>query len=108
MMRSQDRYPQPSSRYSRFPKYEDSDSDIIGFRDTFFAEFQAFRNSILSDIARNILYKHGQQWIERDDQIITDGARGFAWRAMQPNAEVERPMPVDNRITAAIDTEFAT
>ena len=107
-MRAQDRYPQPSSRYARFPKSEDSDADIIGFRDTFFAEFQAFRNSILSDIARNILYKHGQQWIERDDQVVTDGARGFAWRAMQANAEIERPMPVDNRITAAIDTEFAT
>lgn len=107
-MRAQDRYPQPSSRYARFPTDDASESDIIGFRDTFFAEFQAFRNTILSNIARNILYKLGQQWIERDDQITTDGARGFAWRAMQPNADVERPTPVDNRITAAIDTEFAT
>ena len=107
-MRAQDRYPQPSSRYSRFPKSDASPEDIIGFRDTMFAEYQAFRNTILSGIARNILYKHGQQWIERDDQAITDGARGFAWRAMQPNAEIERPMPVDNRITASIDTEFAT
>jgi hypothetical protein len=107
-MRSQDRYPQPSSRYSRFPTTAATESDIIGFRDTLFAEFQAFRNTILSNIARNILYKCGQQWIERDDQVMTDGARGFAWRAMQPNADVERPMPVDNRITSSIDTEFAT
>lgn len=107
-MRSQDRYPQPSSRYSRFPTAEADDSEIIGYRDTHFAEYQAYRNSILSDVARNILYRHGQQWIERDDAVVSDGARGFAWRAMQQNAEVERPMPVDNRITASIDVEFAT
>jgi hypothetical protein len=107
-MRSQGRYPQPSARYSRFPTVDAEDSDIIGFRDTFFAEFQAFRNTILSNIARNILYKHGQQWIEREDAVMTDGARGFMWRAMQPNADVERPMPVDNRITSSIDVEFAT
>jgi len=107
-MRSQDRYPQPSVRYARFPTMEAEDSEIIGYRDTHFAEFQAYRNTILSNIARNILYRQGSQWIEREDQTITDGARGFAWRAMQPNAEVERPMPVDNRITSSIDVEFAT
>jgi len=107
-MAMQARYPQPSQRYARFPRIDADASEIIGYRDTHFADFQTFRNHVLSEIARSVLYKHGQQWIERESEVLTDGARGYAWKALQPNADVERPMPVDNRVGASIDVEFAT
>lgn len=104
--------PTASFYHHRFPGIDADEDEVMGFVVSHFADQQVLRNYYMSEIARNILYTLGQQWIEPDvdaNQLYgTDGARGFFWRGIQQNADVERPTPVDNRITSAIDVEFAT
>src|SRR5574341_1497702 len=93
----------------RFPALGADRERIVAYALRHFAEYNAYRNSRLEDIAKAIYYEAGNQWIEADRDVLIEGVRGYAFRAMQFDDDegIERPMPVTNLITSAVDVEFA-
>lgn len=95
-------------KYYRFPSSDASPADILSYRDRHFAEYFTYRDRHMQRIVRNLYYDIGRQWIELHTDTLVEGARGYAFREMQSNLEVETPRPVTNVVSPAIDVEFAT
>jgi len=94
--------------WHRFPDSEADPAEITTFRDRHFAEYFTYRDRHMQRIVRNLYYDIGRQWIELHNDVLVEGARGYAYREMQHNVDVETPRPVTNIISPAIDVEFAT
>jgi hypothetical protein len=95
-------------RYYRFPDEEASPAEIIAYRDRHFAEYFTYRDRHMQRIVKDIYYDIGRQWIELHGETLIEGARGYAFREMQNNIDIEIPRPVTNVVSPAIDVEFAT
>lgn len=92
----------------RFPGMDAKEEDIRAFHGRFFSRYATYRNRHMQRIATSLYYILGRQWVQRDDAILPEGARGFALRDMIPDENVDLPRPVTNFIAPSIDTEFAT
>jgi len=99
--------PTPATQY-RFPDSTAEESDIRSFHNRYFSRYSTYRNRHMQRITTALYYILGRQWVEADAKILPEGARGFAIRDMEEEAEVEQPRPVTNFIAPAVDTEFAT
>ena len=96
------------SAYYRFPALDATPEDIKSFHNRYFSRYSTYRSRHMQRIATSLYYILGRQWIERDNDILPEGARGFALRDMAPDENIELPRPVTNLIAPAIDVEFAT
>jgi len=92
----------------RFPKLDATPEEIQDFQDRYFSKLNTYRVRHMERINKSLYYILGRQWVERDDEIMPEGARGFAIRDMAPDDQVELPRPVTNLIAPSVDTEFAT
>lgn len=91
----------------RFPKVDEGVEPIITFRDSHFSDYNVYRDRHMARIVMAIYYDLGNQWIERDTNVI-EGGRGYVFREQQLTGEVELPRPVTNHCAPAVDVEFAT
>lgn len=91
----------------RFPKVDEGIEPLIQFRDNHFSDYNVYRDRHMARIVTAIYYDLGNQWIERDTNIV-EGGRGYAFREQQQTGEVELPRPVTNHCAPAVDVEFAT
>lgn len=96
------------NKFNRFPGNDAAPQDILDYRDRHFAHYFTYRDRHMQRIVKNIYYDIGRQWVELNDAVLIDGARGYAFREMLSNSEVEYPRPVTNIIAPSIDVEFAT
>lgn len=92
----------------RFPKVGASEEDVIAYKDNFFSEQATYRDRHMQRICRNIYYEMGRQWVELDTQVMPEGGRGYVFKEMSVEGDIELPRPVDNQIAPAVDVEFAT
>ncbi len=97
-----------AGNYFRFPAADASDEEIESYMDRHFAPHARYRDRHLERINRSLWYIIGKQWAELDQDILVEGARGYALREMEDSGEVELPKPVTNFIAPAVDVEFAT
>lgn len=97
-----------AQNFYRFPKEESDPADVLSYRDRHFAEYFTYRDRHMQRIVRNIYYDIGRQWIELHTDALIEGARGYTFREMSSNLQVETPRPVTNVVSPAIDVEFAT
>jgi hypothetical protein len=95
-------------KHYRFPSSDADPAAVLSYRDRHFAEYFTYRDRHMQRIVRNLYYDIGRQWIELHADVLVEGARGYAFREMQNNLDVETPRPVTNVVSPAIDVEFAT
>lgn len=100
--------PTDSNSFYRFPDLSAQESDIKSFRDRHFSRYATYRNRHMQRITTALYYILGRQWVQQDNKILPEGARGFAIRDMEDEENVELPRPVTNFVAPAVDTEFAT
>src|SRR5262252_5186917 len=96
----------------RVPDLDADEATLLGFKERFFNYRATYRCRHIERMAMNIFYYLGRQWLERDEDIILDGVRGYIFRdyfrAQSLDGEVEFPRPVTNYVAPAVEVELAS
>lgn len=101
---------QPTTKANKrlvLPNKGSDKTEFLTYRDQAFGKYNTLRNRRLETAARNLLYELGKQWIVLDTKILFQGSRGFAFKDIKRNAEVDAPRPDTNYIALAVKVEQA-
>lgn len=93
---------------SRVPDLDATEQEILGFRDRHFNYKATYRCLHMERMALAIYYHLGRQWIERDEELLVDGVRGYVFKDAEADGEAEFPKPVTNYIAPSVEVELAS
>jgi hypothetical protein len=91
----------------RVPKVGAHESDILDYKQRFFNYEAAYRCRRMEQMALNLNYYLGRQWIELDREVLLDGTRGYAFMDQRSTGNIEMPRPVSNYTSQAVEVELA-
>lgn len=92
----------------RVPDLDAPEEELLAFKERFFNYRATYRCRHMERMALDIFYYLGRQWLERDEDVLLDGVRGYIFKEQSGDGDVEYPRPVTNYIAPSIEVELAS